>query len=221
MENIKKFDINDLNQEEKSRTILYLNDNQENKYIIIQNMLNIFSNVSNKIFFTCDTNIQNKFNHQFTYYNDCNKKQISDLFKTQKERINKYLAKEESEYRILVFMDKFFTKELLHKNHFIRSLFTTNASFGITFIIIHNDISHIPQPLLTNFDYIFLTFTPYNHFDNDKDIVNMNKIYKRFLSDEETKLSFTEFITYLHKHKSLMICNCKPSYELKDTLFYF
>lgn len=214
MKNIKKMDINDLYQEGKSKTILHLNNNQENKYMIIQNMLNIFSNISNKIFFTYDTNIQNQFTNQFTYYNDCNKKLISNLFRSQKERINKYLVKEESEYRILVFMDEFFTKELLHKNHFIKSFFTTNASFGITYIMIHNDISQLPTSLvLTNFDYIFI----YNHFNNDI----YNKIYESYLSDTETKLLFTEFITYLYKYKSLIISHCIPSYELQDILFYF
>jgi hypothetical protein len=174
-------------------------------------MCNIFSSIPKKIIFSNDNHITNEMkNINYTLYNHIDYHIIHTLLHEQKSKMIE--NKNDNTYRILIMMDDFFSKDLLRNVKDIRNLFRLNRTFGITFILIQNNISIFPiSPLRSEFDYIFL----YHHFNDHF----YQKIYKYGFS--ENFISESEFIEYINKYKQLVINYETISYKLKDTLLYF
>ncbi len=231
---LKEFTFSELYKPHDSKSLMFLSNDQTRKYKLIEFVCNLFSPISNKIIFSKDMNIQDQVkNVNYTLYDQMDKKMISTLLHNQRVRIeecleekyddyglliklsnmNDYLQDKSNQYRTLIIMDDFFTKDLVKSIRELRIFFQLKRSYGITLVLIQDNIKFCAlRPLFNCIDYIFL-------FD-DFYIETYKKLYDYTLSYDNS-ISESQFLEYIQKYHTLVFDQHTTSSKIEDTLLYF
>jgi hypothetical protein len=236
---LKEFTFSELYKPHDSTSLLFLSNDQERKYKLIEYICTLFSPISNKIIFSKDNSIQEEVkNVNYTLYDQMDKKMIRELLQNQRVRIQEcleekyddygiliklsnisdYLKHKSNQYRTLIIMDEFFTKDLLKSIRDLRIFFQLKRSYGITFVLIQNNLSISSVPsLFTGIDYIFL----FDDFDTDfyKRLYDHTLSYKE--DDNDDSISESQFIECINKYHNLTFNRNISSNKIEDTLLYF